>query len=521
MGAVEDREGSSCDLSTLDINDDPELRDVWEPEEPQEQEDCTWGHAGNVYEWDGDVGDLAPAFPEIEAELFGVPEERIAPQGDDFEWLNNIKVSQECESPIGPIETFEHSGLHPAMLDNIKMMGYTTPTPIQKYVLPAVHLGRDVMGIAQTGSGKTAAFLIPVINKLMGKVSRWAAPRPSINDSSTVTAEPLVVILAPTRELVVQIFNEARKFCYRTRVRPAAVYGGAPVSSQLNSLGRGCELLVGTPGRIIDFMHRRGVLSFTRVRYMVIDEADNMLLENWKDQLNQIMSCGATFPSEVEDIAVKHLALDHVRFRVGRTGSTVQNIRQIVIQSERGKKKQALIDLLRSLPAVRTIIFVNTKTEANKLDGILFTLGIPCVAIHGDRTQVEREHAIRCFRSGRLPVLIATSLTGRGIDVKNVMHVINYDLPHGSEGGIKEYVHRIGRTGRIGHRGIASSLFTDRDYDIAPDLARLLLETDQEVPDFLASYLPQGITKDNMWNTEFQDQPTVQYDTEGSLEEIW
>ncbi|PHH50852.1 ATP-dependent RNA helicase ded1 [Ceratocystis fimbriata CBS 114723] len=572
---VENGWSETPDLSGLDIKDDPELRSSWETEEPQNDEDCTWGHAGTVYEWDGEVGDLAPAFPEIEVELFGAPEERVAPQGDDFDWLNNIKVSQDCENPIRPIEKFEDAGLHPAMLENIKMMGYTIPTPIQKFVLPAVHLNRDVMGIAQTarmhhinvctlpnlalGSGKTAAFLIPIINKLMGKVGRWAAPRPAINDPTNVTAEPLVVILAPTRELVVQIFNEARKFCYRTRIRPAAVYGGAPVLSQLNSLGRGCELLVGTPGRVVDFMHRRDVLKFSRVRYMVIDEADDMLLESWEDQLRQVMPTeqdagnvsylmfSATFPPQIEDIALRHLSMDHIRFRVGRTGSTVQNIRQVVIQAERHKKNQALIDLLRSMPAVRTIIFVNSKAEANKLDGILFSLGVPCVTIHANRTQVEREHAIRCFRSGRLPVLIATALTGRGLDVKNVMHVINYDLPRGTEGGIEEYVHRIGksqtlssqtppkryrilgplltpspgRTGRIGHRGVASSLFTDRDTDIAPKLARLLLETDQEVPDFLMTYLPDGMTKENLWNPEFQDPPMLEFDSNNISDDTW
>lgn len=188
------------------------------------------------------------------------------------------------------------------MLENVKLAGYTVPTPIQQYCFPAVFKNYDVVACAQTGSGKTAAFLIPVLSKLMGKAKKLCAPRPNpaTYDPRTmapVRAEPLVLIVAPSRELATQIFNEARKFCYRTMLRPAVIYGGGPIAEQVASLGKGCDVLIGTPGRLCDFISRPHLLSLKRLKYMVIDEADEMLNQDWSSELQTIMSGGGKLSS--------------------------------------------------------------------------------------------------------------------------------------------------------------------------------------------------------------------------------
>ncbi|KAK3393101.1 P-loop containing nucleoside triphosphate hydrolase protein [Podospora didyma] len=474
-----------------------------------------WDGNARVYEWDGEVGDIGPEFPDLELQLFGDPEQRQS-QGIDFTKIAVIEVFQEGPVRVQPISKFEDAGLHPAMLKNVYMSGYNVPTPIQRYCLPAINMGYDVIAIAQTGSGKTAAYLIPILNKLMGKAKKLAAPRPNPATyrpgiDPPVRAEPLVVVVCPSRELAVQIFNEARKFCYRTMLRPCVLYGGGPIRDQIEQLQKGCDILITSPGRMKDMMDRPQILTLRRLRYMVIDEADEMLHDDWSEELGTIMTGGeqeegnikymlfsATFPKAARDLAKTHLAEDYVRLRVGRAGSSHENIKQNVILTDPSMKKQALFDLLHSLPPTRTIIFVNNKRTADELDDFMFNKGLPCASIHSDRTQKEREAAMRGFRSGTTPLLIATGVSARGIDVRNVMHVINYDLPSLDYGGIEEYTHRIGRTGRIGHRGLATSFYTERDEPIASVLTRTLLETKQDVPDFLQQYIPEGDARINL-----------------------
>jgi len=256
-----------------------------------------WDGSAKIYEWDGENGDLGPVFPELELELFGDPKMRGTTAGIDFSKIAEIELFQEGPVRIHPVMQFEHAGLHPAMARNVELAGYRAPTPIQMYCLPAVKAGHDVIGIAQTGSGKTAAYLIPMIDKLMGKAKKLAAPRPNPATfqqgvDPPVRAEPLVVVICPARELAIQIFNEARKFCYRSMLRPCVVYGGGPVRAQLDQLAKGCDLLIATPGRLIDMIHRPAALTLRRVRYMVIDEADEMLQDDWADDLNKIMTGG-------------------------------------------------------------------------------------------------------------------------------------------------------------------------------------------------------------------------------------
>ncbi|KAF4978583.1 hypothetical protein FZEAL_5055 [Fusarium zealandicum] len=477
--------------------------------------DQGWGCSARSYEWKDEYGDVGPKYPELELELFGDPSTRHERTGLDFSRIDRIEVQQEGPVKIEHIWTFKDAGLHPVMLENVALCGYDSPTPIQKFTIPSILQGHDVIGIAQTGSGKTAAYLIPILSKLMGKAKKLAAPRPNpatfqegVDDT---TAEPLVLIVVPTRELAIQIFNEARKFCYRTMLRPGVVYGGVPLREQISLLNRGCDVLVGTPGRLIDFIQRPRNLTLRRLRYMVIDEADELLSQDWNDELDKILSGGeqdegnvkfslfsATFPKSARDLAKNYLAASHVRFRVGRAGSTTANIKQIILQAERSEKRELLLALLEEMHGVRTIIFVNSRQEADNLDDFLYNMKLPVTSIHSDRTQQEREAAMRSFRYGNAPILIATGVSARGIDVRNVLHVINYDLPSIEYGGIEEYTHRIGRTGRIGHRGVATSFFSERDEAMGSVLTRTLLETDQEVPDFLQQYVPEGEARNNL-----------------------
>ncbi|KAF7156458.1 hypothetical protein CNMCM5623_010128 [Aspergillus felis] len=478
------------------------------PEEVTEQSEIPeWAAKAAKYEWNDEFGDVGPPNKELEDMLFR--NEFINRTGLKIGNLQKIDVIAESRERPNPVKNFDDAGLHPIMRENIRLCNYEVPTPIQAYAIPAVLTGHDLIAIAQTGSGKTAAFLIPVLSQLMGKAKKLAAPRPNLANGfnpsvDAVRAEPLVLIVAPTRELSTQIFDEARRLCYRSMLRPCVVYGGAPVREQREELQKGCDILIGTPGRLLDFMDKPHVLSLRRVKYTIIDEADELLLSDWESDFTKIMSGGdvnedadhrymmfsATFNRECRRLARKFLAEDHVRIRIGRPGSTHINVDQTIIYAEDHLKKQCLYDLLLAMPPSRTLIFVNTKTQADFLDDFLYNMGLPSTSIHSDRTQREREDALRSFRSARCPIMVATGVSARGLDIKNVMHVVNFDLPSTTHGGITEYIHRIGRTARIGNEGLATSFYNDRNSDIAPDLVKILIESGQKVPDFLESYKP-------------------------------
>ncbi|PYH84840.1 putative DEAD/DEAH box RNA helicase [Aspergillus uvarum CBS 121591] len=466
-----------------------------------------WAANAAKYEWKDEYGDVGPEIPELEEQLFR--NEFINRAGLKIGNLQKIEVIAESHERPNPVRDFNDAGLHPIMRKNIELCRYAHPTPIQAYSIPAVITGHDLIAIAQTGSGKTAAFLIPVLSQLMGKAKKLAAPRPNVAAGynpamDAVRAEPLVLIVAPTRELATQIFDEARRLCYRSMLRPCVVYGGAPFRDQRDELQRGCDILIATPGRLLDFMDRPHMLSLHRVKYTIIDEADELLQSDWESDFNKIMSGGdvnedadhrymmfsATFNKACRELARKYLADDHVRIRIGRPGSTHINVQQNIIFAERHMKKQCLYDLLLSMPPSRTLVFVNSKTQADLLDDYLFNMGLPSTSIHADRTQREREDALRAFRVAKCPILVATGVSARGLDIKNVMHVINFDLPRAQHGGITEYIHRIGRTARIGNEGLASSFYNEDDAELAPELVNILIESGQKVPDFLESYKP-------------------------------
>ncbi|KAI8387955.1 P-loop containing nucleoside triphosphate hydrolase protein [Radiomyces spectabilis] len=452
-----------------------------------------WGSSRRKYEWRDDYMDgMAPRDEELEKELFS--EATHVHTGINFDRYDSIPVKVKGENPPKGFDRFEQADLHPVMKENIALARYTVPTPVQRHSISIVTAGRDLMACAQTGSGKTAAFLIPTCSKLFSR-SRELVARPQMHDSYRFKAKPLVLIMAPTRELCSQIFDEARRFCYRSMLRPCAVYGGAGVRSQLDELAKGCDILVAAPGRLCDFLER-GKIDLSNVQFLVLDEADRMLDMGFEPVIRDIVErrgmnrnrttlmYSATFPKEIRMLARDFLKPDYLFLSVGRVGGTTTDITQRVRWVEEQDKRETLRELLLSQPPSRTLIFVDTKRSADTLDQYLFDNNFPSTSIHGDRNQMEREDAILAFKSGQCPILVATAVVARGIDVRNVMHVINYDMTN----SIDEYIHRIGRTARVGNAGLATSFFNDRNMPVAAEITKLLQECQQEIPDFLQPY---------------------------------
>ncbi|KAF3481634.1 ATP-dependent RNA helicase DED1 [Arthroderma uncinatum] len=444
-----------------------------------------------------------PANARIERELFGVPNDPSKQQtGINFANYDDIPVEASGQNVPEPVSTFTNPPLDDHLISNIKLASYKVPTPVQKYSIPIVMGGRDLMACAQTGSGKTGGFLFPILSQAFQN-GPSAAPTQQGGQFSygrQRKAYPTSLILAPTRELVSQIYDEARKFAYRSWVRPCVVYGGADIGSQLRQIERGCDLLVATPGRLVDLIER-GRISLCNIKYLVLDEADRMLDMGFEPQIRRIVEgedmppvagrqtlmFSATFPRDIQMLARDFLK-DYVFLSVGRVGSTSENITQKVEYVEDGDKRSVLLDILHTHGAGLTLIFVETKRMADSLSEFLINQHFPATAIHGDRTQRERERALEYFRNGRCPILVATAVAARGLDIPNVTHVVNYDLPT----DIDDYVHRIGRTGRAGNTGISTAFFNRGNRGVVRDLIELLKEAHQEVPSFLENIAREG-----------------------------
>uniref|UniRef100_A0A671TSY1 RNA helicase n=1 Tax=Sparus aurata TaxID=8175 RepID=A0A671TSY1_SPAAU len=405
--------------------------------------------------------------------------------GINFEKYDDIPVEATGSNCPPHIESFHDVDMGEIIMGNITLSRYTRPTPVQKHAIPIIKSKRDLMACAQTGSGKTAAFLLPVLSQIY-----------TDGPGDALQQYPLSLILAPTRELALQIYDEARKVAYRSRVRPCVVYGGADIGQQIRDLERGCHLLVATPGRLVDMMER-GKIGLDYCNYLVLDEADRMLDMGFEPQIRRIveqdtmppkgirqtMMFSATFPKEIQILARDFLE-DYIFLAVGRVGSTSENITQKVVWVEETDKRSFLLDLLNATGKDSlTLVFVETKKGADALEDFLYHEGYACTSIHGDRSQRDREEALHQFRSGRCPILVATAVAARGLDISNVKHVINFDLPS----DIEEYVHRIGRTGRVGNLGLATSFFNDKNSNITKDLLDILVEAKQEVPSWLES----------------------------------
>ncbi|KAH8598230.1 P-loop containing nucleoside triphosphate hydrolase protein [Bisporella sp. PMI_857] len=443
-----------------------------------------------------------PSNPRIERELYGVADDPTKQQtGINFEKYDDIPVEASGSNVPEPVLTFTNPPLDDHLLSNIKLAHYTVPTPVQKYSIPIVMGGRDLMACAQTGSGKTGGFLFPILSQAFIN-GPTAVPGQATggNFGRQRKAYPNSLILAPTRELVSQIYDEARKFAYRSWVRPCVVYGGADIGSQLRQIERGCDLLVATPGRLVDLIER-GRISLANIKYLVLDEADRMLDMGFEPQIRRIVEgedmpgvqnrqtlmFSATFPRDIQMLARDFLK-DYVFLSVGRVGSTSENITQKVEYVEDMDKRSVLLDILHTHGAGLTLIFVETKRMADSLSDFLINQNFPATSIHGDRTQRERERALEMFRNGRCPILVATAVAARGLDIPNVTHVVNYDLPT----DIDDYVHRIGRTGRAGNTGISTAFFNRGNRGVVRDLIELLKEANQEVPAFLENIAREG-----------------------------
>ncbi|ERT02079.1 ATP-dependent RNA helicase [Sporothrix schenckii 1099-18] len=443
-----------------------------------------------------------PANPRVERELFGTADDPSKQHtGINFEKYDDIPVEASGHDVPEPVLTFTNPPLDDHLIRNIELAHYKVPTPVQKYSIPIVMGGRDLMACAQTGSGKTGGFLFPILSQAF---QTGPSPIPTAQGGGGFgrqrKAYPTSLILAPTRELVSQIYDEARKFAYRSWVRPCVVYGGADIGSQLRQIERGCDLLVATPGRLVDLIER-GRISLCNIKYLVLDEADRMLDMGFEPQIRRIVEgedmpsvanrqtlmFSATFPRDIQMLARDFLK-DYVFLSVGRVGSTSENITQKVEYVEDNDKRSVLLDILHTHGGGLTLIFVETKRMADSLSDFLINQQFPATSIHGDRTQRERERALEMFRNGRCPILVATAVAARGLDIPNVTHVVNYDLPT----DIDDYVHRIGRTGRAGNTGISTAFFNRGNRGVVRELIDLLKEANQEVPSFLETIAREG-----------------------------
>jgi len=367
------------------------------------------------------------ANPRVERELFGVPNDPSKQQtGINFSNYDDIPVEASGQGVPEPVTTFTNPPLDDHLISNIELSGYKVPTPVQKYSIPIVMGGRDLMACAQTGSGKTGGFLFPILSQAYqnGPTANPAAQAGGYGRQRK--AYPTSLILAPTRELVSQIYDEARKFAYRSWVRPCVVYGGADIGSQLRQIERGCDLLVATPGRLVDLIER-GRISLCNIKYLVLDEADRMLDMGFEPQIRRIVEgedmpgttgrqtlmFSATFPRDIQMLARDFLK-EYIFLSVGRVGSTSENITQKVEYVEDPDKRSVLLDILHTHGAGLTLIFVETKRMADSLSDFLINQGFPATSIHGDRTQREREKALEMFRNARCPILVATAVAARG-----------------------------------------------------------------------------------------------------------
>jgi ATP-dependent RNA helicase DeaD len=369
----------------------------------------------------------------------------------------------EPETTLG----FRALNLIQPLVDSLDRAGYTQPSPIQAALIPIAMTGRDVLGQAQTGTGKTAAFLLPFMN-------RWRGGDPS---------KPQALVLAPTRELAVQVAEEAEKLAPSRHFKTVAVYGGQRFGSQLTKLRQGCTLIVGTPGRVLDHL-TRGTISLEKVRFLVLDEADRMLDIGFRPQIERIMRrvpegrqtllMSATLPTDVVKLKSKYM-IDPEHVNVSPTVLTVEKIDQKYITVDEERKKDLLLHVLDREKPRQVLIFVERKRGADRLYREIKAHHLKAAAIHGDLPQPQRDRIMQAFRDGKITVLIATDVMSRGIDVSGISHIVNYDLPN----DLENYVHRIGRTGRMGADGMAISFVTPEQGEVLTGIEHVI---NREIP---------------------------------------
>ena len=368
-------------------------------------------------------------------------------------------------------KTFDTMGLNPALLQALTSEGYTTPTPIQQQAIPDVMAGKDLLGIAQTGTGKTAAFALPILHRL------------AANRTPPVPRTSRVLILSPTRELASQIAESFKTYGKHLGFRVAVIFGGVKYGPQERALQQGLDVLVATPGRLLDHLQQK-TLDLSRTEIFVLDEADQMLDLGFIKPIRQIVSripakrqnlfFSATMPTEIGKLAGE-LLKDPVKVQVTPQATTVQRINQSVIHIEQGRKRALLTEMFSDPTFTRCLVFTKTKHGADKVAAYLEAGGVESGAIHGNKSQPQRERTLDAFKKGKLRVLVATDIAARGIDVDGVSHVVNFELPFVPEA----YVHRIGRTARAGADGSAISFVAGDEMKLLRDIEKV---TRQKIP---------------------------------------
>ncbi|KAL9670758.1 hypothetical protein QQ045_008316 [Rhodiola kirilowii] len=405
------------------------------------------------------------------------------PAADAFRRRHEITVSGS--NVPHPFISFDSTGLPPEILRELKSAGFASPTPIQAQSWPIALQSRDIVAVAKTGSGKTLGYLIPGFIHI-----KQCRKNPQMG--------PTVLVLSPTRELATQIQDEAEKFSTSSRISCTCLYGGAPKGPQLRDLSRGVDIVVATPGRLNDILEMKRI-SLSQVSYLVLDEADRMLDMGFEPQIRKIVKevpsrrqtlmYTATWPKEVRKIAAD-LLVNPVQVNIGNIDELVANksITQYVEVVPSMEKQRRLEQILRSQePGSKIIVFCSTKKMCDMLSrNIGRQFGT--AAIHGDKSQQERDYVLNQFKSGKCPILVATDVAARGLDVKDIRVVVNYDFPT----GVEDYVHRIGRTGRAGATGIAYTFFGDQDAKHASDLIKVLEGASQKVPPEIRDMASRG-----------------------------
>ena len=386
-----------------------------------------------------------------------------------FPLMTDITTDQMADDSSATPPRFDDFGLAPPIMQALADQGYVHPTPIQAKAIPIVLQGHDVMGAAQTGTGKTASFSLPIIQLLMAHANTSASP----------ARHPVrALILTPTRELADQVAENVKAYSRHTPLRSTVVFGGVDMTPQTAALRSGVEILIATPGRLLDHVQQK-TLNLSQTEIFVMDEADRMLDMGFLPDLQRIINLlpkqrqnlmfSATFSPEIKKLAASFLDKP-VLIEVARSNATADRVTQVVYRVDEEDKRDAVVHLLRGRDLKQVLVFSNTKIGASRLSRELERHGIKAAPIHGDKTQNERMAALEAFKNGSIDVLVATDVAARGLDIAELPCVINYDLPYSAE----DYVHRIGRTGRAGASGDAWSLCSDKDVRLLADIEKLI-----------------------------------------------
>lgn len=412
-----------------------------------------------------------------------VIEERFAKNEETFDMsvYDGAEVTVHTNgAEIDPIQQFPGCGIRNEILLSVAEIGFKLPTSVQKYAIPYILSHHDVIVTSQTGSGKTAAYMLPVISQILS-FQRYR--------------DPSVVVLVPTRELALQIQTETNKFTNGTGLKTVCVFGGASINDQLRLLRYSCDILIATPGRLIDIM-QRGQLHLCAVQHLILDEADRMLDMGFEPQIDKVINgfdmptpdqrqtllFSATFPTEVQNLARKFMRPDVTRIEVGMQDAP-SLIEQRFLYVPETSKLSALLDVIGEVDG-QTLVFAERKVKVDHIEEFLYDEGCHVVAIHGDRDMQDRRAALRGFINGRAKIMIATDVAARGIDIPDVAHVINLDLPN----DVDSYIHRIGRTGRAGKRGIATSFWNETNSSFLMTLIAHFRQNRQPIPEGLEEF---------------------------------